>query len=311
MSNKTPKGLGRGLGKGLGSLLGEEAVEAVAHEDKGSEKGDVSDKQGIHFLRIIDIEPNMSQPRTSFDEEKLSELADSIRQHGVIQPITVRREGNGLYRIIAGERRWRAARMAGLKEIPAIIIDADDLKSTELAMVENLQREDLNPAEEAEGYRTLMDTYKLTQEEVAERVGKSRPTVANAIRLLALDPHVLELLRSGSLSTGHARPLLSLPAEKQRYLADAIISKKLSVRQVEALVKKILSDKESDLTGKEEQQKGISVNYIDVLQKELGDNLGRRVKIVSGKKKGRIEIEYYGNDDLNQLVVLLMDLKAE
>ena len=145
----------------------------------------------IYFLRIIDIEPNMSQPRTSFDEEKLSELADSIRQHGVIQPITVRREGNGLYRIIAGERRWRAARMAGLKEIPAIIIDADDLKSTELAMVENLQREDLNPVEEAEGYRTLMDTYKLTQEEVAERVGKSRPTVANAIRLLALDPMCL------------------------------------------------------------------------------------------------------------------------
>ncbi|NLM61284.1 MAG: ParB/RepB/Spo0J family partition protein, partial [Clostridiales bacterium] len=235
----------------------------------------------------------------------------SIRQHGIIQPITVRQVDKGLYQIIAGERRWRASRMAGLKEIPAIVIEADDLKSAELAMIENLQREDLNPIEEAEGYRTLMTTYKLTQEEVAERVGKSRPAVANSVRLLSLDPYVIELLRNGSLSTGHARPLLALPAEKQKALADRIVSQNLSVRQVEALVKKVLNSINDDQPDDKDQQKGITVDYIDVLQRELGDNLGRKVKIVSGKKKGRIEIEYYGNDDLSQLVELLMALRAD
>lgn len=311
MSNKTTRGAGRGLGKGLGSLLGEEAVEAVAHEGKGVDTGDASDKKRIQLLRIIDIEPNMSQPRSDFDEEKLAELAESIRQHGIIQPITVRQVDKGLYQIIAGERRWRASRMAGLKEIPAIVIEADDLKSAELAMIENLQREDLNPIEEAEGYRTLMTTYKLTQEEVAERVGKSRPAVANSVRLLSLDPYVIELLRNGSLSTGHARPLLALPAEKQKALADRIVSQNLSVRQVEALVKKVLNSINDDQPDDKDQQKGITVDYIDVLQRELGDNLGRKVKIVSGKKKGRIEIEYYGNDDLSQLVELLMALRAD
>jgi len=311
MSNKTTRGAGRGLGKGLGSLLGEDAVEAVTHEGKGADTGDASDKQRIQLLRIIDIEPNMSQPRSDFDEEKLAELADSIRQHGIIQPITVRQVDKGLYQIIAGERRWRASRMAGLKEIPAIVIEADDLKSAELAMIENLQREDLNPIEEAEGYRTLMTTYKLTQEEVAERVGKSRPAVANSVRLLSLDPYVIELLRNGSLSTGHARPLLALPAEKQKALADRIVSQNLSVRQVEALVKKVLNSINDDQPDDKDQQKGITVDYIDVLQRELGDNLGRKVKIVSGKKKGRIEIEYYGNDDLSQLVELLMALRAD
>ncbi|MGI6577694.1 MAG: ParB/RepB/Spo0J family partition protein [Eubacteriales bacterium] len=309
MSKRTARGMGRGLGKGLGSLLGEEAIEAVVHEDMKSENEDDSDKPKIRLLRIIDIEPNLSQPRSSFDEEKLAELADSIERHGVIQPITVRQLENGAYQIIAGERRWRAARKAGLKEMPAIIMEADDLRSAELAMIENLQREDLNPIEEAEGYRTLMTTYDLTQEEVAERVGKSRPTVANAVRLLSLDSYVIDLLRNGSLSTGHARALLTLPADYQKLVADRIISQKMSVRQVEALVKKLQNDINQDQMGEKDQQKEIAVDYIDVLQRELGENLGRKVKIVNGKKKGRIEIEYYGNDDLNQLVEFLSSLK--
>jgi ParB family chromosome partitioning protein len=309
MSKRTARGMGRGLGKGLGSLLGEEAIEAVVHEDMKSENEDDSDKPKIRLLRIIDIEPNLSQPRSSFDEEKLAELADSIERHGVIQPITVRQLENGAYQIIAGERRWRAARKAGLKEMPAIIMEADDLRSAELAMIENLQREDLNPIEEAEGYRTLMTTYDLTQEEVAERVGKSRPTVANAVRLLSLDSYVIDLLRNGSLSTGHARALLTLPADYQKLVADRIISQKMSVRQVEALVKKLQNDINQDQIGEKDQQKEIAVDYIDVLQRELGENLGRKVKIVNGKKKGRIEIEYYGNDDLNQLVEFLSSLK--
>jgi ParB family chromosome partitioning protein len=309
MSKRTARGMGRGLGKGLGSLLGEEAIEAVVHEDMKSENEDASDKPKIRLLRIIDIEPNLSQPRSSFDEEKLAELADSIERHGVIQPITVRQLENGAYQIIAGERRWRAARKAGLKEMPAIIMEADDLRSAELAMIENLQREDLNPIEEAEGYRTLMTTYDLTQEEVAERVGKSRPTVANAVRLLSLDSYVIDLLRNGSLSTGHARALLTLPADYQKLVADRIISQKMSVRQVEALVKKLQNDINQDQIGEKDQQKEIAVDYIDVLQRELGENLGRKVKIVNGKKKGRIEIEYYGNDDLNQLVEFLSSLK--
>lgn len=308
MSKRTARGMGRGLGKGLGSLLGEEAIEAVVHEDMKSENEDASDKPKIRLLRIIDIEPNLSQPRSSFDEEKLAELADSIERHGVIQPITVRQLENGAYQIIAGERRWRAARKAGLKEMPAIIMEADDLRSAELAMIENLQREDLNPIEEAEGYRTLMTTYDLTQEEVAERVGKSRPTVANAVRLLSLDSYVIDLLRNGSLSTGHARALLTLPADYQKLVADRIISQKMSVRQVEALVKKLQNDINQDQMGEKDQQKEIAVDYIDVLQRELGENLGRKVKIVNGKKKGRIEIEYYGNDDLNQLVEMLSSL---
>ncbi|MGI6039463.1 MAG: ParB/RepB/Spo0J family partition protein [Eubacteriales bacterium] len=308
MGKKTSKGLGRGLGKGLGSLLGEEAVEAVVQEDLGADKADSEDKLHIHLLRIIDVEPNASQPRSSFTEEKIDELADSIETHGVLQPITVRRIDSGSYQIIAGERRWRAARKAGLKEIPAIIIEADDLKATELAMVENLQREDLNPVEEAEGYRVLMSTYGLKQEEVAQRVGRSRSAVANAVRLLSLESSVLEMLRNGDLSGGHARTLLTLPEKMQKLLAERIISQQLSVRQTEALVKKIQKLEEQDVQVEKDAPNTVTVDYIKVLQQELGDNIGRKVKIIDGKKKGRIEIEYYGNDDLNQLVEMLSSL---
>lgn len=308
MSRKTSKSLGRGLGKGLGSLLGEEAVEAVVHEDMGIDKNDLDEELHIHLLRIIDVEPNASQPRSSFDEEKISELAESIERHGVLQPITVRRMDNNSYQIIAGERRWRAARKAGLREIPAIILKADDLKATEIAMVENLQREDLNPVEEAEGYRILMSTYLLKQEEVAQRVGKSRSAIANSVRLLSLESSVLTMLRNNELSGGHARTLLTLPAKTQILLAERIVSQQLSVRQAETLVKKIQNTIKRGESEEETAQKSVTVDYVKVLQQELGDNIGRKVKIVEGKRKGRIEIEYYGNDDLSRLVEMLSSL---
>jgi ParB family chromosome partitioning protein len=307
MSAKTSKG----LGKGLGSLLGEVAVEAVETENAGQTGAEQKEDSGVRKLRIIDIEPNASQPRRDFDEERLGELADSIARNGLLQPVAVRRMDGGTYQIIAGERRWRAARMAGLKEIPAIILEADDLKAMELAMIENLQREDLNPVEEAEGYRKLVAMYGLTQEEVAERVGKSRPVIANAVRLLFLDSGVLEMLRLGRISAGHARSLLSLPsAADQKMIADRICDQGLSVRQTEILVKKVLEivkDKEDEEDKK--QVKGITVNYLEVLQKDLGEKLGRKIKIVNGKSKGRIEIEYYGSEDLNNLTEFLSGIK--
>ncbi len=216
----------RGLGKGLGALLGDAALRT-----------DTSDNL---YLPISQIEPYANQPRRHFDEEALQDLADSIREHGIIQPLTVRRLSSGYYQIIAGERRWRAARIAGLAEVPAIVIEADDRKMTELSLIENLQREDLDPIEEAEGYKTLMDTYQITQEQAAARVGKSRPAVANALRLLSLSPAVLELVKDGALSAGHARALLPVKDEAQQLsLAQKVMALGLSVRQTEALCKKL------------------------------------------------------------------------
>lgn len=300
----------KGLGKGLGSLLGEYALEVVGSEDSAGSVPAGGQDSGVRMIRIIDIEPGENQPRRDFNEERLAELADSIAAHGMIQPIAVRRIDGGRYQIIAGERRWRAARMAGIREVPAVILDADELHSMELAMIENLQREDLNPIEEAEGYRKLITDYGLTQEEVAERVGKSRSVIANAVRLLSLDPEVLELLRNGSISSGHARALLSLSSvTKQRSIAEKIVKQGLSVRQVETLVKKLREEEEKKVSNEAEPaSKPLTIDYIEVLQKELGDRIGRKVKIVSGKKKGRIEIEYYGNDDLNNLVSFLSGL---
>lgn len=310
MNSKTPKG----LGKGLGSLLGEVAVEAVETEDSGHAPSAAAEESNasVRVLRLRDVEPNTAQPRRDFDEERLAELADSIAKNGILQPLAVRPVGHGRYQIIAGERRWRAARMAGLSEIPAMILDADEQHSMELAMIENLQREDLNPVEEAEGYRTLMTEYGLTQEEVAERVGKSRPTVANAVRLLALDETVLDLLKKGEISTGHARALLPLSsAAEQNTIAERIAEQGMTVRQVESLVRK-LQEAEAEAEKKEEAQpKAITVNYLEVLQKELGDRIGRKIKIVNGKNKGRIEIEYYGNDDLNRLADFLSGIHSK
>ena len=265
----------RGLGKGLGALLGDAALRT-----------DTSDNL---YLPISQIEPYANQPRRHFDEEALQDLADSIREHGIIQPLTVRRLSSGYYQIIAGERRWRAARIAGLAEVPAIVIEADDRKMTELSLIENLQREDLDPIEEAEGYKTLMDNYHLTQEEAAERVGKSRSAVANSLRLLGLCPEV--------------RPL---KADLQLDAANLIVKQGLSVRQTEALAKRLANPKEERKPTNDEL---IAESYGRLAAQELSDKIGRTCRIVSGKKKGRIELDYYGIDDLNDLLEALAAIK--
>ena len=283
----------KGLGKGLAALLGDDVMES------GEEKNSL-------FLPISQVESCASQPRKQFDADALADLADSIREHGIIQPLTVRKLQSGYYQIIAGERRWRAARMAGLSEVPAIVIEADDRKAMELAMIENLQREDLNPIEEAEGYQMLMSQYNMTQEETAQRVGKSRSAVANALRLLHLCPSVRAMVEDGRLSNGHARTLLPLSPEAQEKAAATIIKNDLSVRQTELLVKKLTAQP------KEKPQKsGISVDYAEEAARELSSRLGRGCKIVSGRKKGRIELEYYGVDDLNDLIDALYTLKKQ
>ena len=285
----TPKG----LGKGLAALLGDDVMGA--QEEKSS-----------LYLPISQVESCSSQPRKQFDPDALADLADSIREHGIIQPLTVRKLQSGYYQIIAGERRWRAARMAGLTQVPAIVIEADDRKAMELAMIENLQREDLNPIEEAEGYQTLMESYNMTQEEAAGRVGKSRSAVANALRLLKLCPPVRTMVEDGRLSGGHARTLLPLSAQQQEKAAAQILEGDLSVRQTELLVKRMTTEKkEKPVTG------GITVNYAEEAAKELADRLGRGCKIVTGRKKGRIELEYYNMDDLNDLLDALHTLKKK
>ena len=285
----------KGLGKGLGALMLDDQPEATA---EGPYK----------VLPVYKIEPNPDQPRREFDPEALEDLAASIRQHGIIQPLTVRQGSNGYYQIIAGERRWRAARMADLTEVPAVVIEADDKKTMELALIENLQREDLNPVEEALGYQSLMENYAMTQEQAAERVGKSRPAVANALRLLNLCPPVRAMVEDGRLSNGHARTILPLSPALQEKAADAILKSDLSVRQTELLVKKLTAeekDKPAVTTG------GLEVNYAEEAAKALGTHLGRGCKIVSGRKKGRIELEYYGMDDLNNLLDALNGLKLK
>ena len=283
----------KGLGKGLAALLGDDVMDN--HEEKSS-----------LYLPISQVESCSTQPRKQFDPDALADLADSIREHGIIQPLTVRKLQSGYYQIIAGERRWRAARMVGLSQVPAIVIEADDRKAMELAMIENLQREDLNPIEEAEGFQTLMDHYNMTQEEAANRVGKSRSTVANALRLLKLIPSVRAMVEDGRLSGGHARTLLPLSDDLQQKAAETILKNDLSVRQTELLVKKLTAEK------KETPAKdGITVNYAEEAAKELGSKLGRGCKIVTGRKKGRIELEYYGIDDLNDLLDALHALKTK
>ena len=285
----------KGLGKGLAALLGDNVMEN-------------SEEKSSLYLPISQVESCAGQPRKQFDPDALADLADSIREHGIIQPLTVRKLQSGYYQIIAGERRWRAARMAGLDQVPAIVIEADDRKAMELAMIENLQREDLNPIEEAEGYRQLMEQYNLTQEETAQRVGKSRSVVANALRLLNLCPPVRAMVEDGRLSNGHARTILPLSPALQEKAADAILKSDLSVRQTELLVKKLTAeekDKPAVTTG------GLDVNYAEEAAKALGTHLGRGCKIVSGRKKGRIELEYYGMDDLNNLLDALNGLKLK
>ena len=281
----------KGLGRGLGALLGDFAEEPV-------------EQSAYRLLPIYKVEPNPDQPRQDFDEEELQALSESISIHGVIQPLTVRELSSGYYQIIAGERRWRAARQAGLSEVPAVVVEADDKKAMELALIENLQRQDLNPVEEALGYQSLMADYGLTQEETASRVGKSRPAVANALRLLNLSSEVLEKVRSGELSAGHARAILSLKSEKQQIDAmKKILALALSVRQAETLCKNMLKEP------KPEKEVTLAVNYVAECEKSLSKHLGRGVKIVNGKRKGRFELEFYGQDDLQVLLDALMKLE--
>lgn len=282
----------KGLGKGLGALLGDDFLDTAA------------EAKGTLTLPLSQVESCASQPRKNFDPDALADLADSIAQHGIIQPLTVRRLQSGYYQIIAGERRWRAARMAGLSDVPAVVIEADDRKAMELAMIENLQREDLNPMEEAEGYQVLMEQYGMTQEETAQRVGKSRPAVANALRLLKLCSDVRKLVEDGKLSGGHGRALVTLSDKQQKEAAAAIVKGDLSVRQTELLVKKLTTEKKEKIAKNEGE-----VDYAAEAAKELTSRLGRPCKIVTGRKKGRIELEYYGVDDLNELLDALHKLK--
>ena len=276
-----------GLGRGLNALLGDPVLQ-----DQG--EGSVS-------LPISQVEPGLNQPRKRFDPEALAELADSIREHGIIQPLTVRRLSSGYYQIIAGERRWRAAKQAGLDEVPAVIIEADDRKVMEIGLIENLQREDLNPAEEARGYQVLMNEYGMTQDQVAQRMGKSRPAVTNALRLLNLPEDVLTLVEEGRLSAGHARALLGAPTPAlQRQGARAVLDKGLSVRQTEALVKALQKEKKPKVRSED-----MLAIYLADLEKNLGSQLGRKVHIQHRGKKGKLELEYYSEDDLETLLRLL------
>lgn len=281
----------RGLGRGLGALLDDFTPQQT--------------QDAVTLLPLQKVEPNPNQPRKLFDEEQLQALSDSIAEHGLLQPLAVRSIGDGYYQIIAGERRWRAARMAGLSEVPVLVVEADDRKVMELALVENLQRQDLNPMEESEGYRSLMEDFGLTQEQVAARVGKSRPAVANALRLLALPDEVRALVVDGTLSAGHARAVLSLPTERlQKAAAQKIIALRLSVRQAEAMCKRMAAEKE-----KEERTAPQTVDYVGECEKLLTRHLGRRVKIVSGKRKGHFELEFYGQDDLQRVYEALCAMK--
>ncbi len=281
----------KGLGKGLGALLGD---KAYSEEQSGS----------LSTLPISQVQPGLNQPRKKFDAEAISELADSIREHGLIQPLTVRRLASGYYQIIAGERRWRASKEAGLEKVPVNIIEADDKKVMELGLIENLQREDLNPMEEANGYKVLMDDYGMTQEDVAQRMGKSRPAIANALRLLNLPDAVRFLLEEGQLSAGHAKAILGAPAgEPQKKLAQKVVAEGLSVRETEALAKRMSKPaKETPAEASEQDPKTDFALYYKDLSQQLSQSFGRKVSFQPGKKKSLLTMEYYDLDDLESLL---------
>lgn len=280
----------KGLGTGLGVLFGADEFDDEAEQ---------------LTLPISKVEPRSEQPREYFDQEALEALADSIRQYGLIQPITVRKLDSGYYQIIAGERRWRASRLAGLTEVPVRVIEADDRRTAELALVENLQREDLNPIEEAKGYKLLIEEYGLTQEDAARSVGRSRPAVTNAMRLLMLTPPVMEMVEKGKLSAGHARAILSVSEpSKQLAAANEIIKKNYSVRKAEQLAARIAREPRQA----PEESGEISVDYAAEISNELSKKLGRKVKLINGKRNGKIEIEFYGADDREALIEKLLKL---
>ena len=279
----------KGLGTGLGALLGSDTIAESSSKPS--------------TLPISKVEPKADQPRTMFDEVALAELSESIKQHGIIQPITVRQLPSGYYQIIAGERRWRAARMAGLKEVPVNIIEADDRQAAELALVENLQRADLNPVEEAKGFRRLIKEFGLTQEEAAQAVGKSRPAITNAMRLLTLPEEVIELLEANMISAGHARALLAIDDDDLKIeAAKMIVAKGMSVRQTETLAVNIGKRKQKT------ENKPVGIDYLALAAKQLETSLGRKVRMTEGKKGGKIEIDYYDADDREALMDALRSI---
>lgn len=281
-------------GKGLEALFESSKKEAVK---KNTENSDGT----VVLLDINKIEPNRNQPRKQFQEESLEELAESIKNYGVIQPIVVK-QNDDYYELIAGERRWRASKIAGLKEIPAIIKKYEDEKLFEIALAENLQREDLNPMEEASGYSKLSTDFNLSQDEIAKRVGKSRSAVANAMRLLNLDSRVQEFVKNGKLSPGHARSILPIEnSDEQFELTERIIDEELSVRETENLVKR-LSEKKADVP---EKKSKFNTDGYNKIEESLRDILGTKVKLKSGKNKGAIEIEYYSDEDLDRIMALI------
>lgn len=302
----------KGLGKGLGALLGGDLTEDVKKEEEFQEKQVVVETKIVEvpketYLKISLIEPNREQPRKEFDPEELEELAESIRNYGVLQPIMVQKQGE-LYEIIAGERRWRAAKIAGLKEVPVIIRDFDRQKKMEVSLIENVQRSDLNPIEEAMAYRQLIDEFGLKQEEIAERVSKNRATIANSLRLLRLDARVQDFLIQGVISNGHARALLALEDLEQQYAAAELIVKNgLSVREVEKLVKALLKPAKEKEMKKEERD--LSFIFQD-LEERMKSIMGTKVMIHrKDKSKGRIEIEYYSEAELERIVELIESIR--
>ena len=277
----------KGLGKGLDALMGDSTTMQ-------------SQEAGSVMLPISQVEPGLNQPRKRFDDEALADLAASIEEHGIIQPLTVRRLSTGYYQIVAGERRWRAAKLAGRDKVPVIIIEADDRKVMELGLIENLQREDLNPVEEAEGYLALLTDFGLTQEELAKRMGKSRPAIANALRLTALPPSVREMLVEGTITAGHGRAVLMVEGEQaQAAFAQKIVEEGWNVRQAESAAKRFTLEAPEEKAPKPVDQDRL---YIESAQKDLSLRLGRKVTISNGRKKGRLELEYYDVDDLNDLL---------
>jgi len=292
--NKTKKGLSKGLGRGLTALF-EDVPEDKTSVKKLIENEEASG-ESVVSLKIIDVEPNPNQPRRNFDKDALEALSESIKTHGVVSPILVQKGKKGMYTIIAGERRWRASKLADLKEIPCIVKDYSKEQVMEIALIENLQREDLNPIEEAEGYKSLMETFSFTQEQISEKVGKSRSAIANALRLNNLCDEIKALVIDKKLSQGHARTILPVTDMKlQIQIAEKIIKEDLSVRQTEKLVSDLLNEKPK----KEETKKSPSYKNVE---KQLSDIFKTKVKISSGKNKGKIEFEFYNNDDFERLL---------
>lgn len=291
----------RGLGRGIGALFNEDITPAYENSSFLDDlKGDKNASDKVVMLKIRDIEPNPKQPRRTFDKEKLEALAESLKTHGVIQPVLVKKNPNGMHTIIAGERRWRASKLAHLTEIPCIIKEFDEKELMEVAFIENLQREDLNPIEEAEGYKNLMEKFDMTQEEVSERVGKSRSAVANTLRLNNLCPEIKAMVAENILSQGHARAILSLDKKKdQLALAEKVVKEGLSVRQTEKLASSGVIIKEEE---KPKPKKSADEKYYLALEKNLSEKFSTKVKILPGKKKSKIEIEYYSKEDLERLL---------